>query len=138
TGVQTCALPTCGAPQAEPRARLVAGLDHAVRVEQYAVTGFEADLVHLTGGLGETCRQAQRRLRRPLECLGEQTVATDEQRSGMTAVAPSQHTCGHVQLSEDTRAELLRKPRRQRIVHGAHEFVEACPAAPGIAAACHG
>src|SRR5690606_14604308 len=95
-------LPRCGRPddvvgealQAELLARLVAGLDHAVRVEQYAVTGFEADLVHLTGGLGETCRQAQRRLRRPLECLGEQTVATDEQRSGMTAVARSEERRG--------------------------------------------
>lgn len=94
--------------------------------------------MHLTGGLGETRGQAQRRLGRPLERLVEQPVAADEQRGRMAAVAPPEHTGGHVQLREDTRAELLREPLRQRVVHSAHEFVEARPAAPGVAAARHG
>lgn len=83
--------------------------------------------MHLTGGPGETGGQTQRRLRWPLQGFMEQAVATDEQRRRVAAVAPAQHTGGHVQLGEDTRAELLRKPLRQRLVHGAHEFVQVCP-----------
>jgi hypothetical protein len=102
--------------QAELAAVTRPGLGHPVGVHQHPVAGPQRDLVGLPLSPGEQGRLPHRRIRLTPQGVDEQPLAADEQRGGMPAVAPPQHSGGQVQLGQDARAELVGQPVRQRVV----------------------